>query len=240
MRAMKSLLPSPARIAALILPFSTWLKIFSTTSGSRRKCSRTRKRIRSMTVVRATIDVINSGHITGPPFKNNRIMVSSSVMAVLWIVSRKIGRVAQKVSHHPQCLTYQRQGEGRSNLKKSLALSYGAFPRKKSLSSVFHFRNKSLSHPTNSSWRLGDMKSTTSLCGSAEMGVARLLPLVLAANLAVATAAFADDQTNSPAKPEVTTPPIQVQSTDPATNPAPEPPKAETDQVTPPVQAPQI
>ena len=82
------------------------------------------------------------------------------------------------------------------------------------------------------------MKSTTSLCGSAEMGVARLLPLVLAANLAVATAAFADDQTNSPAKPEVTTPPIQVQSTDPATNPAPEPPKAETDQVTPPVQAP--
>ena len=45
------------------------------------------------------------------------------------------------------------------------------------------------------------MKSTTSLRGSAEMGVARLLPLVLVANLAVATVAFADDQTSSPAKP---------------------------------------
>jgi outer membrane cobalamin receptor len=33
------------------------------------------------------------------------------------------------------------------------------------------------------------------------MGVARLLPLVLVANLAVATVAFADDQTSSPAKP---------------------------------------
>ncbi len=75
------------------------------------------------------------------------------------------------------------------------------------------------------------MKSTTSLRGSAEMGVVRLLPLILVANLAVATAVFADDQASPPAKPEVTTPPVQVQAADPAGN-------AATDQVTPPVQAP--
>src|ERR1035438_2303117 len=82
------------------------------------------------------------------------------------------------------------------------------------------------------------MKSTTSLCGSAKTGVVRVLPLILVANLAVATAAFADDQAGPPAKPEVTTPPGQMQSADPATNATPEPPQTATDQVTPPVQAP--
>ena len=74
------------------------------------------------------------------------------------------------------------------------------------------------------------MKSTTSLRGLAELGVVRVLPLVLVAHLVVATVTLGDEQTNPPPTTEVVTPPVQVQPSTPASPAAPEAPVPPTTQ----------
>src|SRR5436853_6584455 len=58
------------RHASATSPTSMAVKTFSTRFGSRRNQRPLHHRVRSITTVRATIDTIRIGHMTGPPWLN--------------------------------------------------------------------------------------------------------------------------------------------------------------------------
>src|SRR5436309_15290251 len=59
-----------SRDASATSPTSIAVKTFSIRFGSRRNQRPIHQRVRSMTTVKATIDTIRIGHMTGPPWLN--------------------------------------------------------------------------------------------------------------------------------------------------------------------------